>query len=512
MHALREKDLTDTLPPFVLKFHPSLTPIQKGKSWIGGAAALPHRENNMAFDYNQYREFIASKGAAVESVGFTPEVLPSRLFEHQKRAVEFACEKGRAALFLDTGLGKSGCEAVFADEARRQTNKPSLILTPLAVARQMQRECEAFGVDARVIREDDEVWPGVNIANYERLAKLNVTRFGGVVLDESSILKSFTGTTKRALVEAFKNTPYRMAATATPAPNDHMEIGQHSEFLGVMPGPEMLSRWFISDQTTMGGYRLKGHAQDSFWSWVASWSRAASMPSDLGGDDARYILPPINYKVHSVEADILTGDFDGLFRIPDGSATSLHKEKRLTQEDRVRLAASIANEADGPAIVWCETNAESAALARLIPESIEVIGSMKPEEKERALDAFTFGERRVIVTKPKLAGFGLNWQHAKTVVFASISHSYEQFYQAIRRSWRFGQDQEIDCHIVIADTERAIWANVQRKASDHEKMKRNMTRAMVRAQSAADLRIAYKRTPEITLPTFLQKRSKKNAA
>jgi hypothetical protein len=326
-----------------------------------------------------------------------------------------------------------------------------------------------------------------------------------VVLDESSILKSFTGPTKRMLCEAFDGTPYRLAATATPAPNDHMEIGQHSEFLGVMPGPEMLSRWFISDQSTMGGYRLKGHARADFWRWVASWSRAATLPSDLGGDDAGFVLPPLHYHLHTVSTDITADVPDGmLFRIPDGSATTIHREKRLTLAERVAAAAEIANTATGAVIVWCETNDESSALARAIPDAIEVHGSMAPEAKIEALDAFTFGQRRVIVSKPKLAGLGLNWQHASTVVFASVSHSYEQHYQAVRRAWRFGQTQPVDCHVVISDTESAIWANVQRKQADHLRMKQAMAMAMNQAQSEATLRRAYHDTPQVTLPRFLQ--------
>ena len=451
-----------------------------------------------------YRQFIASKGTAAGSYGF-PMAGTWDLFPHQLTTLQFACEKGRSAAFLDTGLGKSRIEACAAEEFRMASGKPSLVLTPLAVARQMQRECEAAGVEARVIREDADVWPGVNIANYERLPKLDTSRFGGVVLDESSILKAFTGPTKRMLCDAFAETPYRLAATATPAPNDHMEIGQHAEFLGVMPGPEMLSRWFISDQSTMGGYRLKGHARADFWRWVASWSRAATLPSDLGGDDAGFVLPPLNYHLHTVEADITTDVPDGmLFRIPDGSATTVHKEKRLTIAERVATAARIANEATGSVIVWCETNDESRQLAQAIPDAIEVHGSMPPDAKVKALDSFTFGQSRVIVSKPKLAGLGLNWQHASTVIFASVSHSYEQHYQAVRRSWRFGQQQQVECHVVISDTETPIWSNVQRKATDHTRMKRAMAKAMHQGQSDATLRRAYTRTPVVTLPHFLK--------
>jgi len=461
----------------------------------------------MTLNYEQYRDFIASKGAVAQSVGFTPHALPERLFAHQRAAAEYALGKGRAALFLDTGLGKSGCEAVFADEAARETRRPAIILTPLAVAKQMQRECSDFGVDAKVIREDADIDGSarVFIANYERLSKLDVSRFGAVVLDESSILKAFAGATKRTLVEAFSNTPYRLAATATPAPNDHIELGTHAEFFGIMGSMEMLCRWFINDTSTASQeWRLKGHAVDDFWSWVASWARAASLPSDLGGSDEGFILPPLNHRLHTVGVDLTDGVDDGmLFRIPDNSATSIHAEKQRTLADRVAQAAEIANADSGSVIVWCERDDESAALSRAIPDAIEVKGSMPLDKKESALDAFTNETARVIVTKPKLAGFGLNWQHARTQVFASLSHSYEQYYQAVRRSWRFGQTGEVTAHIVIAETEHGIWRNVQRKAADHDKMKRAMSQAMVRAQTERHRR-GYDRPAEVNLPTWMK--------
>ena len=412
--------------------------------------------------------------------------------------------KGRSALFLDTGLGKSGCEAVFADQCAQHTGRPSLILTPLAVARQMQRECAAFGVEAEITREDGDTACPVQIANYERLGKLDVSKFGAVVLDESSILKSFTGSTKRALVAAFKETPFRMAATATPAPNDHMEIGQHSEFLGVMPGPEMLSRWFINDQTEMGKYRLKGHANSTFWEWVASWARAASLPSDFGGDDTGFILPALKTELHICGVDLTEGEFDGLFRIPSNSATDTHREKEQTLSERVARAAEIANGHDGHAVVWCERDDESAALTKAISDAIEVKGSMPLDKKEAALDAFSMGQERVLVSKPRLAGFGLNWQHARRQVFASLSHSYERYYQAVRRSWRFGQTREVTADIVIAETELPIWRNVQRKSADHDRMKAAMAKAMRGAQSQAELRRKYGGAARVELPEFLK--------
>jgi hypothetical protein len=451
----------------------------------------------------RYRAFIASKGVAADCDGFQPRHRWD-LFTHQHATLDFACQKGRAAAFLDTGLGKSRVEAAAAAEFMDATSKPSLILTPLAVARQMQRECESIGIDARIIREQSDVWAGVNIANYERLPKLDTSAFGGVVLDESSILKSFSGPTKRMLCEAFSETPYRLAATATPAPNDHMELGNHSEFLGHLGSMEMLCRWFINDTSTASqNWRLKGHAQADFWRWVSSWSRTATLPSDLGGDDDGFVLPPLQYELHTIAADITQAVPEGmLFRIPDGSATTIHREKRLTMADRVARAAELANTATGPVIVWCETNDESSALASSIPDAIEVHGSMDADAKVAALDAFTFGQRRVIVSKPKLAGLGLNWQHANTVIFASVSHSYEQHYQAVRRAWRFGQTKPVTCHVIISDTETNIWNNVQRKAEDHARMKRAMAEAMNGYQQAANKK-AYTRTPKVQLPDFL---------
>jgi superfamily II DNA or RNA helicase len=485
--------------------------LQRASVLVGGAflgGSNQETRERMTFNYKAYRDFIASKALTAQSAGFKPSALPDRLFSHQRTAVDYALGKGRAALFLDTGLGKSGCEAVFANEAARETGKSAIILTPLAVAKQMQRECEAFGVEAKVIREDAEIDNSarVFIANYERLSKLDVSRFGAVVLDESSILKSFMGSTKRQLVELFKDTPYRLAATATPAPNDHMELGTHAEFLGVMGSMEMLCRWFINDTSTASqDWRLKGHAVDDFWSWVASWARAASLPSDLGGEDAGFLLPPLKHRLHTVGVDLIDGAADQglLFRIPDNSATTIHAEKQRTLSERVAQAAEIANADSGPVIVWCERDDESEALRKAIPDAIEVKGSMDADKKEAALEAFTFGQRRVIVTKPKLAGFGLNWQHARTQVFASISHSYEQYYQAVRRSWRFGQTGNVTAHIVIAETEHGIWRNVQRKAADHDKMKRAMASAMVRAQSERN-RKAYERPQAVALPAWLK--------
>ena len=453
----------------------------------------------------EYRDFIRSKDKVSLSQGFASNEINDMAKHHQKVAIDFALERGKSAMFLDTGLGKSFCELEFARQVSEETGKPSLILTPLAVAGQMIREGQKFNIDARQIKEQSEVGAGIMVANYERLQKLDPTAFGGIILDESSILKSFAGRTRNTLMDAFKDTPFKLAATATPSPNDHTELGNHAEFLGIMRQQEMLSQWFINDTSTASqDWRLKGHAVDDFWQFVASWSRCASLPSDLGGDDTGYILPEIERKIHTVAADRMTSVDEGmLFRIPEMSATSFHAEKRLTIDQRCELAASLANH-DKPVTVWCETNDESSMLAKMIDGAVEVRGDLHADEKERRLLGFADGEYRAIVTKPKLAGFGVNWQHCAHAVFASISFSYEQHYQAIRRSHRFGQSERVKNDIVISDTEDVIWQAINVKSKKHDEMKRRMSEAMSKAQSNGSVRAIYDRPIDLEFPEWIK--------
>jgi superfamily II DNA or RNA helicase len=453
----------------------------------------------------EYRQFIASRGRGETRRGFDPRPINDAAKAHQSAVLDFALSIGKSAAFLDTGLGKSFIELEFARQCADETGKPSLILTPLAVAGQMVREGQKFGIEARQIREQAEVGSGVMVANYERLPKLDPSAFGAVILDESSILKSYAGRTRALIQEAFIDTPYKLAATATPSPNDHTELGNHAEFLGVMRQQEMLSKWFINDTSTASQeWRLKGHAAADFWSFVALWSRCATLPSDLGGDDTGYILPDVARVVHEVQADRMESVGQGmLFRIPEMSATSFHEEKRLTLKERCELAASLANH-DKPVTVWCETNDESAALAKLIDGAIEVHGSLDPDEKERRLLGFAAGDYRAIVTKPKLAGFGVNWQHCAHAVFASISFSYEQHYQAVRRSHRFGQSETVKNDIVIADTEAVIWNVINEKSAKHDDMKRRMADAMKQAQTQASVRVKYDRPLDLAFPNWLK--------
>lgn len=453
----------------------------------------------------EYREFIASRAVGLVKSGFKPEEYNSMMKIHQRNVVEFALERGKSAAFLDTGLGKSLIELEFAKQCAEYTGKPSLILTPLAVAGQMVREGRKFGIDARQIMEQSEVGAGVMVANYERLSKLDTDCFGAVVLDESSILKSFAGKTRTAIIDAFKGCEFKLAATATPSPNDHMELGNHAEFLGVMRQQEMLSKWFINDTSTASQeWRLKGHARDDFWQWVASWSRCATMPSDLGGDDVGYSLPDVIRRLHVVDADKSVDTNCLLFRIPELSATSFHDEKRKTMADRCAKASDLANSHDNPVTVWCESNEESKELARLINGAVELRGDQSSDEKERIILAFLDGDIRALVTKPKLAGFGLNFQHCAHAVFASISYSYEQHYQAVRRSHRFGQMQQVVNDIVVSDTEMQIWDVINDKAKKHGEMKVAMADAMKKAQSETKRMVAYDRPLDLWFPEWIK--------
>lgn len=462
-----------------------------------------------------YFDLIAKSIVRAEAVGIEPPDLHPAMFPHQRLCTEFALRQGRAALFLDTGLGKSLCALDWARVVAAHTGRPVLMLAPLGVVSQHVREAEKFGIPARAVREAIEVGPGVNIANYERLHKFEAAAFGGLVLDESSIIKSFSGVTTRRLMEFGSAIPFRLACTATPAPNDHMELGQHAAFLGVMSSSEMLTRWFIADQSSMGRYRLKRAAANSFWSWVASWSRCVALPSDLGFDDAGFVLPELKIERHRLRADwtIAAGEEANgqgrLIRLPDNSATAIHKEKRMTAEARAARVAEVVSAEPGEAwIVWCDTDYEAdallAAFAAAEIDAEDVRGSMSAEAKERRLSGFSEGRVRVLITKPAIAGFGLNWQHCARMAFAGLSFSYEAFYQAVRRCWRFGQARDVIAHVVAADTEEAIWQVVSRKAGDHDAMKDAMRAAMRRAIEVRTVKVDYRPTRAAKLPAFLE--------
>lgn len=438
----------------------------------------------------EYAEFLAGKLPTAKSHGVPCDDgrLPDRLFDYQRHCTKFAIEKGRAGIFLDTGLGKTVIELAYADQAAAASNGRALILAPLAVAWQIGGEAEKFGLEARVIRQQSDAGDGINICNYERLEKLTPEYFGAVVLDEASIIKNFTGKTTAALMSAFAGQRFRMTATATPAPNDHMELGQQAQFLGVMPSNEMLMRWFIADQTQMGRYRLKHHGERDFWLWMASWSRMAESPEDMGFDGARFKLPPLDVRFHRPENSkpIIS---DALFA-DAVSATEIHDIKRQTAKARAELAGSIASTQSGPVVIWCDTDYESRELMAVLPEAVEVRGSQSIEVKEELLRAFAAGDARVLVTKPSICGFGLNWQHCRTMVFAGRTFSYESYYQAVRRCWRFGQTQSVTAHVIIGEGEQQIADVIDRKSEDHKRMKLAMADAMRKSiwQADADIK------------------------
>ncbi len=438
-----------------------------------------------------YAAFLASKAPRPSAVGIEPGPMHEALFDYQRAVTEFCVRQGRAALFLDTGLGKSACILEWSEQMARASNGYALILTPLAVAKQFEREAAKFGYEARVVRSDADVKPGINVCNYDRLDLLNPVRFGAVALDESSVLKSFTGKTTRALIETFRDTPYRLCATATPAPNDHMELGNHAEFLGIMASNEMLARWFINDTSTASQqWRLKRAAVIDFWDWVASWARCAENPADLGFDGSRFVLPPMQVYRHKTFGDIRPAA--GSLFVEDMSATNIHDVKRQTAEARAEAAATlVAAEPGEPWIIWTDTDYEADAVKPRIAEAIELRGSMTANAKEEAIERFLAG-RETLITKPSIAGMGLNFQHCARMIYVGRSFSYEKFYQSVRRCWRFGQTRPVDVHIIVAEGEDQIGRVIDRKAADHSAMKRAMAEAMKRSQWAGkNMRIEY---------------------
>ena len=425
----------------------------------------------------KYQAFLQTKRVIAHSVGIDVPLasLHEKLFLFQQDIVHWALRRGRAAIFAECGLGKSFMQLVWAHIVAQQSGGDVLILAPLAVASQTIAEGEKLGIVVHTCRSQVDVRPGVNIANYEVLHHFDASHFTGIVLDESSILKSYMGKTKRALVEAFAHTSYRLACTATPAPNDVMELGNHSEFLGVMPSNEMIARWFINDTMQSGHYRLKGHAQKSFWEWVSSWAISLRKPSDLGYPDEGFALPELRLRHLYVHTDTTVGVEDGqLFRAPTMSATNLHKEMRITAPDRAQAVADLVNNSNEAWAIWCNTNYEADALVARIPDALEIRGSESTSEKERKLMAFTAGRARVLISKASITGYGLNWQHCCHTAFVGLSYSFEDFYQAVRRLYRFGQKRPVEVVIVAAETETPLVSALERKVQAHLQMSNAM--------------------------------------
>ena len=417
-----------------------------------------------------YQDFISSKRVCAEPVGLSsvPSLSP-HLFGFQRAIVEWALKRGRAAIWADCGMGKTPIQIEWA----KHVPGPVLILAPIAVAVQTVREGEKFGIPV-IYSRDGAPRGKITITNYEMFHHFDPADYTGVVLDESSILKSYMGKTKRALLESFKNTPFRLACTATPAPNDNMELGNHAEFLGVMDSNEMLARWFINDSMHAGNYKIKAHGAKDFWMWVSSWAVALTKPSDIGDfDDSGFLLPPINIDVCTVKSAPPPGQ---LFHTAATlSATEIHQVKRETAPDRAQAVADFANaQPDVKCLIWCDTNYEADEIKQVLPHAVDVRGSDSAQTKEQALLDFAEGDCKVLITKPSVAGFGMNFQKCHRIAFVGLSYSFESEYQAIRRVWRFGQEHPVECLLVEGEAEVGIRGVVERKIEDHRIMQAAM--------------------------------------
>lgn len=406
------------------------------------------------------------------------------MFDFQRELVSWALERGRSAIFADCGLGKTPMQLVWAENVVRKTGRHVLVMTPLAVARQTVREAEKF--DIRCVRSNGELpsRPSIIVANYERLHHFDAKDFSGAVCDESSILKNFDGKRKAQITEFLRLVPYRLLCTATAAPNDYIELGTSSEALGELGYMDMLNRFFKNDQNTSdtrkmirrsiaqggpksAGWRFKGHAELPFWRWVCSWARACRRPSDLGFDDAGFVLPPLVEREHIVETRTLPEGM--LFALPATNWREERDERRRTIQERCEMAAELVDGTNAPAVIWCHLNKEGDLLSKLIPDAAQVSGKDSDEQKEDAYDAFGSGATRVLVIKPKIGAWGLNWQHcAHVLTFAS--HSYEQYYQAVRRCWRFGQKRPVVVDLIVTEGEGRVKDNMRRKSEAADRM------------------------------------------
>ena len=408
-----------------------------------------------------YAQFVAAKQAASPPTGIVVDELPSvGLFPHQTDLTLWALRRGRCAIFADTGLGKSRIQVEWADTVCKRQGVDALILAPLAVAEQTVDEGNSIGVEVTHCRDGSDVQPGVNITNYERLHRFDPSRFGAVVLDESSCIKHQDSKTFALLLDAFRMTPFKLCATATPAPNDWTELGTHAEFLGVRSQVEMLAEFFVHDGGETQKWRLKGHAKHEFWRWVASWGALVRSPADLGHDASAYNLPPLEVFEHQVDSVVTLGN---LFAVEAQTLSERRMARKESIGDRVMACAEIVNGDRQPWIVWCDLNAEADALKAAIPDAVEIRGPDDIDAKEQRLRDFIRGDIRVLLTKPSIAAWGVNMQHCARQAFVGVTDSFEAYYQAVRRSWRFGQKRPVHVHIFASEAEGAVVANLKRK-------------------------------------------------
>lgn len=424
----------------------------------------------------KYNEFLDQKKVEHINAGFDviESELNDNLFDFQRVIVKWALKRGRSAIFADTGLGKTIMQTSWAHEVHKKTNEKVIIFAPLCVAQQTVREGKKFGIEINYCRDSSKLKDGINISNYEMLENFDLSEFAGVVLDESSIIKNRDGKTRNAIIDACQIVPYRLSCTATPSPNDFMELGNQCEFLGIMGMSEMLATYFINDAGDTGTWILKGHARVKFWEWLATWACVIRSPKDLGFDGSAYLLPALNMFEHVVES----APTDDLFA---GIATGLlerNKARKDSVDDRVKKCAEIVNSSDENWVIWCHRNEEAEKLCKLIDGSVDVSGSDSIEHKENSVHAFIDGNIRVLISKPRILGAGMNFQHCHNTAFVGLSDSWEQYYQAIRRFYRFGQDKEVNVHVISAESEGAVVANIKRKEEQNAQMGAEMVKYM----------------------------------
>lgn len=430
-----------------------------------------------------YEAFLDAKSQLGENSGFEPTFIPKSAFDFQVSLIEWAVRKGRAAKFADCGMGKTLMELAFAQNVLEKTNKPVLVLTPLAVSHQTVREGEKFGIECKVSR-DGKLKKGIVVTNYERLHYFDPNDFGGAICDESGILKNFDGKIKAAITEFMRRLPYRLLGTATASPNDYPELGTSSEALGGMGYMDMLGKFFKNDQNSNhpnrlwsgnGQWRFRGHAERDFWRWVCSWARAIRKPSDLGFDDGKFILPKLITRNHVVDSTFIPDGY--LFAQIARTRQEELKERRSTLTERCEMAASLVNSTGKPFLAWCNLNDEGYLMEKLMPDAVQVSGNESDEEKEEAFLAFVNGQTRGLISKTKIAGFGLNFQHCAHQTFFA-DHSFEQYYQGTRRSWRFGQKNDVTIDMISSSGQAKVLANHARKARNAEIMFSNLVALM----------------------------------
>lgn len=457
-----------------------------------------------------YERFLRSKMIVDRKSGFVIDLknLNKMLFDWQKVIVKWALARGRAAIFADCGLGKTPMQLEWAKWVCDRENGSILILAPLAVSQQTKREGEKFGIEVNICESNDDIVKGINITNYEKLHKFDSKDFIGIVLDESSILKSFAGVRRNEIINAFGKTKYRLACTATPAPNDYMELGNHCEFLGVMTRVEMLATFFINDTAHTGHWRLKGHIKDNvYWKWMASWAVMLSKPSDIGYDDGGFILPEITYYEHIIKTTVKSKR--GLFV---KEASTLDERRGVRKETialRCQAAADLINSTDERWVVWCNLNDEGDYLEKAIEDIVQVAGRHSDDLKTSRMIGFANGGIRRIVTKPKIAGLGMNWQICHNAAFVGLSDSWEQFYQAVRRIWRFMQKHDVNVHIFLEEREGKVLRNIKRKDEQARRMIDSMIvymKDLVKAQLGQGGREfeKYLPTKEMRLPEWMK--------